>query len=140
MVAAIGESEADSQFHRLERWYAPWVIEGILREWHAVLDARPRREDEPRIRLMTHDWSMAERIHRKAEIERALRWLRTLFGDPEAAEAIELYYQATEERHWPIEEIADWLGVTERTVYNRINRGIRRMANYLGWIESEEET
>jgi hypothetical protein len=63
VAACQQEHEPNSRFELLQRWYAPWVIEAILKEWHAVLDARPRPDDEPRIHVVTHEWSIVERIH-----------------------------------------------------------------------------
>ncbi|CCF83633.1 RNA polymerase sigma factor [Nitrolancea hollandica] len=127
MVAAI-----DPEMDEANCFFSPWRIRGMLRNWHALLDARPRHPDEPHIHIPSHDWSLAERIEQKAELSRALRWLRN--QDIAAAEAIECYYI----EGWDVGKVSEWTGLSERAVYYRIQRGIRRMAGKLGWKPAPE--
>lgn len=128
MVAAI-----DPEMDRANCFFSPWRIRGMLRNWHALLDNAPRFEDGTRYHLFNRDWPLAERIEQKAELNRALTWLRN--QDIAAAECIECYYI----EGWAIGKVAEWTGLNERAVYYRIQRGIRRMAAKLGWKPAPED-
>lgn len=84
------------------------------------------------------------RALRRAEADRALSWLSQLSVDPLAADAIRGFYvdrkpltrvmseaQRERARYDAVHEVAVWQGVAERTVYERIERGLHRMARFL---------
>jgi DNA-directed RNA polymerase specialized sigma24 family protein len=116
-----------------EHYYAPFRVRGMLRNWQTLLDNPPRNQDEPKRYQKDNEWRLVRRIVVKADMESAMAVLH--LDDPQAADAIDLYYM----QGVPVDGVADALTLSERAVYYRIQRGIKRMLIFLGCKPLDED-
>ena len=121
--------------------YTPDMVRRLLDLYPYLLDHLGQHDDPSRGRRgrrVSFVDPVIGRAHRKADIDRALIRLFDLGQDPVAAHAICAYYGVNPFRgepvpRVPIDVIAEAFGRSERTAYRVIERGIRRMAQLLGW-------
>jgi len=127
--------------------YTPDTVRRLLDLYPYLLDHLGQHDDPRRGRhgrRVSFVDPVIGRAHRKADIDRALMRLFELGQDPVAAQAICDYYGVDPFRgepvpRVPIDQIAEEFGRSERTAYRVIERGIRHMAQLLGWRPKEDE-
>lgn len=125
MVAAIDPVIVRERY-TVERVFA------LLDEYHALRDRLhdERDDDMPRAKgPKPHHDGMPPRLPDKVNIDCALRWLRSLRNDPQAADAVEQFYIDIPRKS--IGQVARWQGGTETQAFMVIYRGVCAMAKHM---------